>query len=134
VTIARTMYGERSAPSAPNGELIVWNSRRMADFTPYPGPSAGEHSSPDTAYVVVVTCSLSQGMFDGEPVTAAMTYEAASDLMAQVAAGQSNAVLPDDVDLVAEVSPAHLIAYRGGNLMRKAVTYDVRLARVVFSR
>jgi hypothetical protein len=54
--------------------------------------------------------------------------------MAQVAAGQSNAVLPDDVDLVAEVSPAHLIAYRGGNLMRKAVTYDVRLARVVFSR
>lgn len=63
-----------------------------------------------------------------------MTYEDAQGLLALVATGTPCEVLPHETNLVAEVGPGHLVAYRAGSLMRKDVTYDVRLARVVFPR
>lgn len=108
----------------------------MTDFLPYPGADHATEDRPDPSdrYVVAVTCNLNEGLGGLPPVSAPMTYEAARDLMAQVAAGTPCEVLPHETDLVAEVSPGHLVAYRAGSLMRKEVTYDVQLARVVFLR
>jgi hypothetical protein len=114
----------------------------MTDFLPYPGsapapapaPASEDRRDPSDRYVVAVTCNLNEGLGGVAPLSAPMTYEAAQDLMAQVAAGAPCEVLPHETDLVAEVGPGHLVAYRAGSLMRKEVTYDVRLGRVVFSR
>lgn len=108
----------------------------MTDFLPYPGsdPAAAARPDPSDRYVVAVTCNLNEGLGGVGPLSAPMTYEAAQDLLAQVASGTPCEVLPHETDLVAEVGPGHLVAYRAGSLMRKEVTYDVRLARVVFVR
>lgn len=106
----------------------------MSDFTPYPVLGDDQPESPDNQYVVAVTCSLDQGWLAPEPISAPMGRDQAQGVLDQIISGQTSAALGDDVDLVAEISPGHLVASRGATLMRKAVTYDIRMARVLFSR
>lgn len=106
----------------------------MSDFPPYPYVTAVEPGSPGDRYVVAVTCSVQETWPAHNPLTTPLTYEEGQDMLAQIARGEPTNALLGPIDLVAEVGPGHLIAWRAGGLLSREVTYDVRLARVTFNR
>lgn len=131
-----TLGGERrrELASGDSGRLVNrCDYQFVDDFPPYPASFTGASDSPDDRYVVLVTSTAGEGQPARTVHTAPLGREEARDFMAQIANGQPTDLLFGPINLVAEVEPGRLLVCREGGFLQGDETYDVRVARVLFS-